>query len=141
METKEQVLEELNSIKKSIENESVSYGELAYLESHKQDILELGDIVLAQWGGISEVEWKAGKLRSDRELFETIEELLKQSVAEDYIHEIALAIFKDVKEDVFTSADVIYSDYDVKLAIGRTLMNKYNLWGANLDELEKVIED
>ena len=62
METKEQILEQLNNIKEEIEKESISYGEIAYLESHKQEVLETGDIVLAQWSGISEAEWEARKL-------------------------------------------------------------------------------
>lgn len=47
----------LRSIKKSIKNENVSWGELSYLEDHKKEILNSGDIELAQWAGISEDEW------------------------------------------------------------------------------------
>ena len=66
METKEQILEQLNSIREEIEKEQVSYGELAYLEDHKQEILDMEDIVLAQWAGISEDEWEAGKLFDEK---------------------------------------------------------------------------
>ena len=57
-----EVLEQLNSIREEIEKEQVSYGEIAYLQDHKQEILELGDIVLCQWAGISEDEYMEGKL-------------------------------------------------------------------------------
>lgn len=55
----------LLEIKKSIENENVSYAELAYLESHKQQVLNTGDIELCQWAGITEEEYNAGKLNPD----------------------------------------------------------------------------
>lgn len=48
----------LETIKKSIEEENVSYGELAYLAAHKDDVLKSGDVVLAEWAGISEDEWR-----------------------------------------------------------------------------------
>ena len=36
----------LDDIKKSIDDECVSFGELAFLEDHKQEVLEYGDITL-----------------------------------------------------------------------------------------------
>ena len=53
-----EVLEELDNIKNSIKEENVSWGELTYLESHKEEILELGDIELAEWSGIPEEEYQ-----------------------------------------------------------------------------------
>lgn len=47
----------LDSIKKNIQKERVSYAEIAYLQSHKNEIKKRGDIELAQWAGISEREW------------------------------------------------------------------------------------
>lgn len=62
-----EVKEELLRISKAIENEeSISYSEIAFLESHKEEIMELQDIVLAQWGGISEAEWNKGELNNDK---------------------------------------------------------------------------
>lgn len=55
----------LLEIKKSIIKECVSYEELAYLESHKQQVLNTGDIELCQWAGITEEEYNAGKLNPD----------------------------------------------------------------------------
>lgn len=54
--------EELKEIKKAIENECVSQSEIAWLTSHKQEVLDTGDIVLCEWAGISEQEYNAGKL-------------------------------------------------------------------------------
>ena len=41
-------------IKGSIKNENVSYSEIAWLQEHQDEVLEDGDIELAQWAGISE---------------------------------------------------------------------------------------
>lgn len=49
--------ETLKSIKKAIENEGVSYGEILYLQEHQDEVLKSGDIELAQWAGISERRW------------------------------------------------------------------------------------
>ena len=62
-----EVKKELESIKKSIEAECISQCEIAYLEEHQQDILELEDIELAQWAGITEEEWNRGYLLTDDE--------------------------------------------------------------------------
>lgn len=58
-----EVKEELLRIKEEIEKECVSYSEIAFLESHKEEIMELQDIVLAQWSSISDEEWSTGKLK------------------------------------------------------------------------------
>lgn len=47
----------LNQIKNNIKNECVSYGEIAYLQAHQKDVLETGDIELAEWAGIPEEEY------------------------------------------------------------------------------------
>lgn len=53
-----EILEELANIKNSIKEENASWGELAYLGSHQEEILELGDIELAEWSGIPEEEYQ-----------------------------------------------------------------------------------
>ena len=59
---------ELLRINQLFENEKdVSYSELAFLEDHKQEVLELGDIRLAERAGISEAEWNRGELLTDDE--------------------------------------------------------------------------
>lgn len=65
METKEEIKATLDSIKESIENECISYGEIHYLQTHQQEVLEYGDIVMAQWADISEEEWNNGELYTD----------------------------------------------------------------------------
>ena len=65
METKEEIKATLDSIKESIENECISWGEIFYLQSHQQDVLEYGDINMAQWADISEEEWNNGELYTD----------------------------------------------------------------------------
>ena len=61
-----EVLEQLNSIREEIEKEQVSYGEIAYLQDHKQEVLETGDVLLCQWAGISEDEYNNGELFDDK---------------------------------------------------------------------------
>lgn len=47
----------LMEIKKSIQNENISYSEIVYLQVHKPEIKAIDDIELAQWAGIDEKEW------------------------------------------------------------------------------------
>lgn len=56
---RKRIIEEIKEIKKSIENENVSYGEIAFLENHKEEIKEFfaDDVELWQWAGISGTEW------------------------------------------------------------------------------------
>lgn len=46
----------LTEIRESIENESISYGEIAFLQEHQQEVKELfpDDLVLWEWAGIPE---------------------------------------------------------------------------------------
>ena len=50
----EQVKDTLKSIRESIDNENISYNEIFYLQSHQKEVLETGDIILAQWAGLEE---------------------------------------------------------------------------------------
>jgi hypothetical protein len=50
---KKQRLEKLESIRKSIEAENVSYGELAELQRLK-DYIKPDDVLLLQWAGVEE---------------------------------------------------------------------------------------
>jgi hypothetical protein len=50
---KKQRLEKLESIRKSIEAENVSYGELAELQRLK-DYIKRDDVLLLQWAGVEE---------------------------------------------------------------------------------------
>ena len=45
---------ELKRIKREIQLERVSYGELAFIQNHTAEILKMGDILLAEWAGIPE---------------------------------------------------------------------------------------
>ena len=47
----------LKSIKKSIKNNNISYGEIAWLQNHQKEVKKSGDIELAQWADIPESEW------------------------------------------------------------------------------------
>lgn len=54
--------EELIRIGKAIEEGNCSYSELAFLQDHKQEVLEIGDIRLCEQAGITEEEFNAGAL-------------------------------------------------------------------------------
>ena len=66
-----ETLDTLLDIKTSIEKENVSYGEISYLQNHQEEILELGDVVLAEWAGIPEEVFMArvydGKIKEGEE--------------------------------------------------------------------------
>ena len=53
---------ELIRIGKAIEDGNCSYGELAFLQDHIQEVLEIGDIRLCEQAGITEEEYNAGEL-------------------------------------------------------------------------------
>ena len=147
-----EVKEELLRIADLIENEEgISYGEIHFLQCHKQEILDLEDYInmntninhtrLCERSGMSEAEYNARKLRmSDKEMFEFIEETLKKSVSEDYAHALALVLFEDVKRNIEETSDVIeVNDTDVKYAIGRVLYERLHVFNADLDELEELV--
>lgn len=54
--------EELIRIGKAIEEGNCSYSELAFLQDHKQEVLEIGDVRLCEQAGITEEEFNAGAL-------------------------------------------------------------------------------
>ena len=65
-----EITKELLRINQLFEEEKdVSYSELAFLEEHKQEVLDLGDIRLAERAGISEAEFNRGELLQDGEAF------------------------------------------------------------------------
>ena len=60
-------------------------------------------------------------------MFDKIRELLNVAVSDDYVDYIANAILDDVEEDIRVSASEKYSDDDLRMAIGRVLVNKLNI--------------
>ena len=64
--SKETIINKLNRIKEEIMNEEgISYSEIHFLQCNKEIIMELQDIVLAQWAGITEAEWHRGELYNE----------------------------------------------------------------------------
>jgi hypothetical protein len=53
----QEIKDRLKYLRGKIDNESISYGEIAELQGYHKEIYELGDVVLAEWAGISEDEW------------------------------------------------------------------------------------
>ena len=57
--------EELIEIGQKITEGTCTYGELAYLQEHKQAVLNMGDITLCEQAGITEEEYNKGELNPD----------------------------------------------------------------------------
>ena len=55
----------LIQIGQRITDGTASYEDLAILESHKREVLEMGDIVLCEQAGITEEEYNKGELNPD----------------------------------------------------------------------------
>lgn len=61
------------------------------------------------------------------ELTIVVENMLRKSISDDYVGSITTTIIDDVIDDIETSADDNYNTDDVKLAIGRVLMNRLGI--------------
>ena len=72
--------EELIRIGKAIEEGNCSYSELAFLQDHKQEVLEIGDIRLCEQAGITEEEYNNGKLNPNMEKAQALARFLEISV-------------------------------------------------------------
>lgn len=55
------IMNRLNYLKNEINNERISYGELAELQNYAPEIIKLGDTQLAEWAGIPEEEFSGYK--------------------------------------------------------------------------------
>lgn len=53
--------------------------------------------------------------------------LLAMSIASDYVRSIVDTLIDDVTEDVLTAADTLWNEDDVRLAIGRVLIERLGI--------------
>lgn len=53
-----------------------------------------------------------------------VSEMLSFITTDDYVNELTDLIVEDIKEDVLVSADTEYNLTDVRLAMGRVLIDK-----------------
>ena len=57
------IKQELKRLSKVIEKEqNISYSEIFFLQEHKAEIMQMGDVRLAEWSGITEEEWNNQEL-------------------------------------------------------------------------------
>lgn len=56
-----------------------------------------------------------------------IEKILRRAISDEYSTEILNSLYEDTLEDIRTSADKDYNEDDVKLALGRVLIDKLNI--------------
>ena len=59
--------------------------------------------------------------------YEFIKSIMKQAVSDDYVRYIMEVLYYDILDDIKTSADEDYNEDDVRLAIGRVLMDKLGI--------------
>jgi len=55
--TEKEIQKRLKYLRGEIEKERISYSEIAELMDYKKEILESGDVILAEWAGIPEEEF------------------------------------------------------------------------------------
>ena len=72
--------EELIRIGKAIEEGNCSYSELAFLQDHKQEVLEMGDVRLCEQAGITEEEFNNGRLNPNMEKAQALAKFLEISI-------------------------------------------------------------
>ena len=114
---------ELIRIGELIDEGHCSYGELAYLQSNKQAVLDIGDPHLCEQAGITEEEYNRGELNPDL-LYE-----------EDYIK---LAIDNDGEGN---SLCTIKIDDQQEITLTQfELMNLYDILRYNHREIEEYFE-
>ena len=110
------LIEELIEIGQKIDRGECSYGELAYLQDHKQAVLNYGDIRLCEQAGITEEEYNNGKLNPDL------------SFKEDFIK---LEIDKDDEGNALCTIEIddgqtlTITEYELK-GLKRILSNHYS---------------
>jgi len=119
---------ELQEIKKSIQDECVSQGEIAYLESHKQEVLDTGDIELCQWAGITEEEYNNGKLNPNMEKAKALADFLEISTEDLEIPEDTELPF--VVSDTGVEYRVLTEEQADEAAKEEI---EYSLWAFNSD--------
>lgn len=82
----------LDEMSKKIENEEgISYGELAELQSLQPQIIFINDIRLAEWAGIPEEVWNISGID---ESAETEKKVMKES------EKSLMAVIRDLKDDI-----------------------------------------
>lgn len=59
--------------------------------------------------------------------YEFIKSIMKQAVSDEYVRYIMEVLYYDILDDIKTSADENYNEDDVRLAIGRVLMDKLGI--------------
>ena len=84
--------EELTEIGNRIEKGIATYTDLAILEDHKQMVLDMGDIRLCEYAGITEEEYNNGKLNPDL-VFE--ESCIRVEVEDDHEGSVFTSIVLD----------------------------------------------
>jgi hypothetical protein len=120
--------EELIRIGKAIEEGNCSYTELAFLQDHKQEVLEIGDIRLCEQAGITEEEYNNGRLNPNMEKAQALAKFLEISIEDLEIPEgteLPLVVLDTGVEYMVLTEE--QADEMVKEEV------EYSLWAFNPD--------
>ena len=115
---------ELIQIGQRITDGKASYEDLAILQSHKKEVLEMGDIVLCEQAGITEEEFNKGELNPDL------------SYKEDFIK---LEIDNDGEGNAFCTIEV--EDGSKLVVTEPELMGLKRIFDNNFAEISEYFHD
>ena len=135
--------EELIRIGKAIEEGNCSYGELAFLQDHKQEVLEIGDIRLCEQAGITEEEFNAGALNLKARALADFLEVGLEEITEGTCYDNSLAcngaeymVLTDeqadakAKEEILNSLWAFNADFVIKHCKNYDDMDQYEVESA-----------
>lgn len=63
-------------------------------------------------------------MNENEKLRAMLRDVLRRAVADDYVGQLVDAIADEVREDLVAAADPVYSVGDVRLAVGRVLLDR-----------------
>ena len=108
--------EELIRIGKAIEEGNCSYSELAFLQDHKQEVLEIGDVRLCEQAGITEEEFNAGALNLKARALADFLEVGLEEITEGVCYDNSLAcdgaeyqVFTEEQADARAKEEILNS--------------------------------
>lgn len=125
--TNTNVEQRLNELRQAIDNENISYGELAELQNYKPEILEMGDARLAEVAGIPEEEFRAYQDNTPTTAKGWLKQAGKRALEDINDKGVGLSL---KKVDNLSDADLdkILSEY------GKTYDKLYNSQADTLDD-------
>ena len=130
---KEEIKKQLDEIVKSVDDESLAWSEIAFLNGHKEDVLEYGDQRLAQWAGIRESEWNRGRLNNQQEEWaDIIEEYIANNDLHGRSFTMGVALFYLLTEQWLTEEMEDEVDMEFRALLGEEVYDRLSEVGRTL---------